>query len=279
MATDSGHTRSGGPCGVLPSHRPPHLASSHLDDDPRRGLMPEHGETRWPGTGASPRHGERLGPWTRLPGVDPGSTVRASGDGATGQPGALLGMLHSDRRGDRHREAWIVAAPRPRRRAGRSASVIRAPAHVRSHASRTRARAYVRPAYTYTHTRLPARTRRATIEQITQERAYPPGVDGRGRVMGVGASLSSNRGRNSVSWYKGLFMDFTGVEISPGSKLDYPTAWKIQREVGASLVHHPRCSSVPGWSAISGPGLLCDCGSIEREYERRLSGSRPSETS
>lgn len=55
----------------------------------------------------------------------------------------------------------------------------------------------------------------------------------------------------------------------PAPVLDYPTAWAIQHEVGDQLDHHERCSSVPGWSAISGPGLLCDCGAIVREWERR----------
>lgn len=51
--------------------------------------------------------------------------------------------------------------------------------------------------------------------------------------------------------------------------IDYPTAWDIQRSVGATLDHHPRCSSVPGWDPISGPGLLCDCGAVVAEWERR----------
>jgi hypothetical protein len=48
--------------------------------------------------------------------------------------------------------------------------------------------------------------------------------------------------------------------------LDFPTAWEIQKRGG--LEHHPRCSSVPGWSPISGPGLLCDCGAVNAEWER-----------
>lgn len=64
-------------------------------------------------------------------------------------------------------------------------------------------------------------------------------------------------------------MDFTGVAIHDGTTLDFPTAWAIQREVGESLVHDPKCSSVPGWCAMSGPGLLCDCGAVDREWERR----------
>ena len=44
--------------------------------------------------------------------------------------------------------------------------------------------------------------------------------------------------------------------------LDFPTAWKIQRE--CQLEHHANCSSVPGWHPMSGPGMLCDCGAVER---------------
>jgi hypothetical protein len=69
-----------------------------------------------------------------------------------------------------------------------------------------------------------------------------------------------------------MTMDFTGVSVHDGTTLDYPTAWAIQREVGASLVHHPRCSSVPGWSPISGPAFLCDCGAVEQEWNRRNKG-------
>lgn len=54
--------------------------------------------------------------------------------------------------------------------------------------------------------------------------------------------------------------------------LDYPTAWAIQSRGG--LTHHPRCSSVPGWDPISGPGLLCDCGAVIEEYERLKSEPR-----
>ncbi|TXH18687.1 MAG: hypothetical protein E6R03_01710 [Hyphomicrobiaceae bacterium] len=63
--------------------------------------------------------------------------------------------------------------------------------------------------------------------------------------------------------------DFAGVPIHDGAAIDYPTAWAIQHEVGPTLPHHPRCSSVPGWSSLSGPGLLCDCGAIEKEWQRR----------
>jgi hypothetical protein len=63
--------------------------------------------------------------------------------------------------------------------------------------------------------------------------------------------------------------DFSGVQAGTNSDMDYPSAWAIQKEVGATLEHHPRCSSVPGWDPISGPGLLCDCGAVEREYIRR----------
>lgn len=49
---------------------------------------------------------------------------------------------------------------------------------------------------------------------------------------------------------------------------DYPTAWAIQKDRGEKLNHHPRCSSVPGWDPISGPAFLCDCGAIEKEWNR-----------
>lgn len=49
--------------------------------------------------------------------------------------------------------------------------------------------------------------------------------------------------------------------------VDFPTAWAIQRH--ADLTHDPRCSSVPGWHPLSGPGLLCDCGAIATEWRRR----------
>lgn len=64
-------------------------------------------------------------------------------------------------------------------------------------------------------------------------------------------------------------MDFSGVPIHDGSTIDYPTAWRAQKDVGPTLKHHPRCSSVPGWDAMSGPGLLCDCGAVEKEAVRR----------
>lgn len=50
--------------------------------------------------------------------------------------------------------------------------------------------------------------------------------------------------------------------------LDYPTAWAIQKSHGNELEHHPRCSSVPGWDPLSGPGFLCDCGAVEDEWKR-----------
>jgi hypothetical protein len=68
---------------------------------------------------------------------------------------------------------------------------------------------------------------------------------------------------------KFVAMDWTGVAIHDGTDLDYPTAWAIQKEVSPALDHDPRCSSVPGWHKLSGPGLLCDCGAVEREWERR----------
>lgn len=50
--------------------------------------------------------------------------------------------------------------------------------------------------------------------------------------------------------------------------LDFPTAWAIQKNHGAELKHDPRCSSVPGWNPLSGPGFLCDCGAVTKEWER-----------
>lgn len=70
-------------------------------------------------------------------------------------------------------------------------------------------------------------------------------------------------------------MDFTGVSINSRTDLDYPTAWAIQEEVGSSLEHHQRCSSVPGWDPISGPWFLCDCGAIEQEWQRRRNANHP----
>lgn len=49
---------------------------------------------------------------------------------------------------------------------------------------------------------------------------------------------------------------------------DFPTAWAIQQSHGATLEHHPRCSSVPGWDPLSGPGFLCDCNAIQDEWRR-----------
>lgn len=50
--------------------------------------------------------------------------------------------------------------------------------------------------------------------------------------------------------------------------LDFPTAWAIQKDRGGRLHHDQRCSSVPEWNPVSGPGLLCDCGAIETEWQR-----------
>jgi hypothetical protein len=57
--------------------------------------------------------------------------------------------------------------------------------------------------------------------------------------------------------------------------LDFPTAWAIQDRGG--LEHHPRCSSVPGWSRLSGPGLLCDCGAVPKEWERLAAAQQAAE--
>lgn len=49
---------------------------------------------------------------------------------------------------------------------------------------------------------------------------------------------------------------------------DYPTSWAIQKELGDALEHDPECSSVPGWSPMSGPWLLCDCAAVTLEWLR-----------
>lgn len=51
--------------------------------------------------------------------------------------------------------------------------------------------------------------------------------------------------------------------------LDYPTAWRIQREM-VGLVHDKRCSSTwpeDGGPALGGPHWLCDCGAVEAAWD------------
>lgn len=50
--------------------------------------------------------------------------------------------------------------------------------------------------------------------------------------------------------------------------LDFPTAWHIQKKHLTEADHNPKCSSVPGWHPLSGPGLLCDCGAVQKAWER-----------
>ena len=58
--------------------------------------------------------------------------------------------------------------------------------------------------------------------------------------------------------------------------IDFPTAWRIQREVGEQLEHHPRCSSVPqDDEPLAGPGLLCDCAAMPTEWARRAIEQEP----
>lgn len=57
-------------------------------------------------------------------------------------------------------------------------------------------------------------------------------------------------------------VDFTGVADPYNPGLDYPTAWAVQEEC-PDMEHHPRCSAQPKW------GMLCDCGAVLREAERR----------
>lgn len=74
-------------------------------------------------------------------------------------------------------------------------------------------------------------------------------------------------------------VDFAGVEDPYNPGMTYPEAWALQNEVGESLTHQPRCSSVPGWCSISGPAFLCDCGALLAEHKRRRAatteGSEP----
>jgi hypothetical protein len=44
--------------------------------------------------------------------------------------------------------------------------------------------------------------------------------------------------------------------------LDFPTAWRLQPRV---VEHHPKCSA-----AQTQGGMLCDCGSVVAEWERRV---------
>lgn len=50
--------------------------------------------------------------------------------------------------------------------------------------------------------------------------------------------------------------------------LDFPTAWRVQQRGG--FEHQPRCSCVPGWHAMSGPGFLCDCGAVEAQWRKLI---------
>lgn len=52
--------------------------------------------------------------------------------------------------------------------------------------------------------------------------------------------------------------------------IDFPCAWAIQKSVGTTLSHDPKCSSVEGSNGgAGGPGFLCDCGAVIREWFRR----------
>ena len=60
--------------------------------------------------------------------------------------------------------------------------------------------------------------------------------------------------------------------------LDIATMWRIQKEMGLGLEHiDVRCSAVekpdaqPGSpDAMAGPGFLCDCGAVTKEWEVRV---------
>lgn len=47
--------------------------------------------------------------------------------------------------------------------------------------------------------------------------------------------------------------------------LDFSIAWRIQQEAGASLEHDARCQA-----RLTKQGLLCNCGAVVREWERRV---------
>ena len=49
--------------------------------------------------------------------------------------------------------------------------------------------------------------------------------------------------------------------------IDFPTAWDIQKNHLTVPDHEDGCSSVEGWHPLSGPGLLCDCGAIEKKWK------------
>lgn len=70
----------------------------------------------------------------------------------------------------------------------------------------------------------------------------------------------------------GLIKELEAAEADCPTYTDFPTAWAIQRLAATGyikLAHHERCSSVPGWHALSGPGFLCDCGAVAGEADRR----------
>ncbi len=46
--------------------------------------------------------------------------------------------------------------------------------------------------------------------------------------------------------------------------IDIPAMWWLHDQITEHL--DPRCSALPGWSPISGGGLLCDCGAIQAEW-------------
>lgn len=64
--------------------------------------------------------------------------------------------------------------------------------------------------------------------------------------------------------------------------VDIPTAWRIQKEMGPRFEHIDiRCSAVekpdaePGSpDAMAGPGFLCDCGAVIKEWEVRVQQQR-----
>lgn len=57
------------------------------------------------------------------------------------------------------------------------------------------------------------------------------------------------------------------IDVTRLDFIDFPMGWALQAEIGtAAPPHDPRCSCVPGHHPLSGPGFLCDCGAIQREW-------------
>jgi hypothetical protein len=89
------------------------------------------------------------------------------------------------------------------------------------------------------------------------------------------APASTKMSRVSSTWSKGKVKMKKNITEDIRAKMercpdypDYPTAWAIQKDRGEELEHNERCSSIEGWDPMSGPHFLCDCGAVEREWNR-----------